>query len=331
MMTTTKTIASTISLFLTNGCMAACPYGVGVWMWRLVPFGVCTGTTMYYCNSDGTAVMSDICNEEHMEGIVNQDTGGTDMTAWFANFTCDAVEECDYLITYTIDMETADVETCESEEQLQFGDSNCEPTVCTIPNNPDDIIGYSYVDWPNNPFMHQLNKPHEFLLNECTPVISYNGSAGGWVPNGQYLYRRVYSCNPDFSGIGIVSSIYSDDNCTALVEEEEIQIQNDADTPILAEWNHDYSECERIAHCSDESIVTPTIAPTMAPTNATSSPTNFPSQFPTSPTSEPTNTHIQVTSIPTSAPTNVNINNGNIIRINVLMVILITLALFCIL
>ena len=337
-MTKTKAIVSTISLLVTNGCMAACPYGVGVYSAfgasYLVPFGVCSGGMgMYFCNSAGTAVKSDICYENNMDAITNPDNSGTIMTPWFSNFTCDAVEDCDYLITYDFTMETADVETCESEEQLEFGDSNCERTVCTLPSNPEDIYGKSYVIWPNNPFMHQLHKSHEFLTNECTPVISYVPSIGGWGPNGQYLYRRIYSCDPDFSGNAMIESIYSDDNCTTLVEEEEIPIQNDEDSPVLVEWDHDTSRCRKIAHCSDESILVPTIAPTMAPTNATVSPTSYPSQSPTSPTSEPTNVssdpNTESTSMPANAPTNAHINNANMREINVSFMILMALASYC--
>ena len=300
------------------GCMTDCPDGVGVMFGTLVPFGVCRGMLgMYYCNEEGTAVMNDVC----IEGDNVYDPGPQDRTMWFHNFTCDAITDCNYFVVHKFSMDTVDVETCDSDEGAQFGHGDCEPTDCSMPDWDGDTspLTYIYTEYPNNPFFEFMLQPFHFLINECVPDLTYHGGYyGNWNYSltGNYTYQRIYSCDPEFSGIGMTFGIYADDNCTVLLEESQISFQGSEVAPVLADYNDELSMCTRVGSCSDESILSPTLAPTNSPTQApvpTESPTNYPTESPTPPTPQPTSnpTNPETTSIPTHSPSLENSSTTN--------------------
>ena len=321
METNTKTMLSIAMIsFIIIQCVAECPGGVGVFSGFLVPFGVCRGTNgMYSCNEEGTAVMWDNC----IEGMANPDP--IDSTMMFSTFTCEPIADCNYFLFHEFEMDTAEVETCESEEQVQFGDRDCVPTDCSMPDlssqSAPSVETWSYMEYPNNPFFDYMYQPFAFLINECVPILSYPGGINGnwdYLLTGFYSYQRVYSCDPEFSGTGITSGIYADANCTILLEESQTTFQNSQVGPVLDGSNHNNSVCLRVESCSDESILTPTLAPTNSPTQApvpTESPTNYPTESPTPPTFQPTsNPNSEPASIPTHRTSILNSNKTNGIK-----------------
>ena len=171
--------------------LSACPEGIAISgaiinTHQLWPLGVCLsqghGAEMLRCNDNHDGIELWTFTELNCTDVHPAHPEPQDVTSQFDNFTCDYIEDCNYIHIYSWGIDESEIETCESEEaNAGFGGTNCQQTECGVPDPFGDahigITSTIFTDYPD-----AWSQSETFGINHCVEIMEMGpaNTSLGW-------------------------------------------------------------------------------------------------------------------------------------------------------